>query len=220
MIRETVLPASASDSLVLLNDRVAMERSDGSVSLYVHIARRLLTEAAVQQFTALTIPQGAQVLSSQVLHSDGTATAVDLILSAHAATLVPGDTIDQEYVVHYAGDGGIPEHAEAFQFVFGSFGEQVLRSRFVVLVPAARADRGVVIATGEPPAMTEALRNGMLERMWDDGGAAPRPGDSPETEGLAIVRVVEQENGWTVPSSAEHQRRIETIHPGPRPEDS
>ena len=37
---------------------------------------------------------------------------------------------------------------------------------------------------------------------------------------LAIVRVVEQENGWTVPSDAEHHRRIETIHPGPRFEES
>jgi hypothetical protein len=34
------------------------------------------------------------------------------------------------------------------------------------------------------------------------------------------VRLVEQENGWAVPSKAEHQRRIETIHPGPRSENS
>ena len=58
----------------------------------------------------------------------------------------------------------------------------------------------------------------MLERVWE----TPIGEDafSASANGLAIVRVVEQENGWSVPSSAEHKRRIETIHPGPRAEES
>ena len=220
VIRNNALPASSADMLVLLNDHVAAERPDGSVSLYIHIARRVLTATAAQRFASVSIPQGAQVLTSRVVHSDGTATAVDRVSLPRTTALVPGDTVDQEYVLHYSGDGGIPEHAEAFQFVFGSFGEQVLRSRFVVLVPAGRADHGVVIVTGKSPVMTEAVRNGMLERVWDDAAPEVRLGAVSPAGGLAIVRVVEQENGWSVPSGAEHQRRIETIHPGPRSEDS
>ena len=88
-----------------------------------------------------------------------------------------------------------------------------------MLTPADRGDGGVVIATGAAPVMTSSVRNGMLERVWEKSAPenqAPQAGAS----GLAIVRVVEQDNGWSVPSQAEHQKRIETIHPGPRPEDS
>ena len=116
----------------------------------------------------------------------------------------------------------LPEHAEAFQFVFGSFDEQVLYSRFVVLTPAGRADRGAVISTGETPAMTTTVRNGMVERVWEKKPAPDAAGASAlnSVAGLGIVRVVEDEHGWTEPSSAEHRHKIETIHPGPRPSDS
>jgi hypothetical protein len=74
----------------------------------------------------------------------------------------------------------------------------------------------VVIGTGETPAMTERVREGMLERVWE----AEAEAEGSSVAGLAIVRVVEQDNGWSVPASAERKRRIETIHPGPRPEAS
>jgi len=199
---------------VLLDDQVAIARPDGSVSLYIHRARKL--SARSEDYALLAgVPQGAQVLTFRILHADGTSTPVRQG-EAYPA-LQPGDAIDVEYVVHFTGDGGIPEHAEAFQFVFGSFDEPVLEARFVVLTPADHGDGGVVIATGQPPVMTTSMHNGMLARIWKK---TARDNDAGRNPGLAIVRVVEQENGWSVPSNAEHQRRIETIHPGPRPEDS
>jgi hypothetical protein len=69
--------------------------------------------------------------------------------------------------------------------------------------------------------MSEQVRGNTLERVWDkekpgaDLVSAIQPGG-----GRPIVRIVEEEHGWSQPSNAEHQRRIETIHPGPRPEDS
>lgn len=215
----------SGDTVVLLDDHVAISRPDGSVSLYVHSARRVLTQRAAEQFGSVRLPQGSQLVALRVVHPDGTATAIDSAIQRSAivvSALSVGDAIDEEYVIHYAGDGGIPEHSEAFQFVFGSFNEHVLLARFVVLMPAGRADRGVVIGTGDIPPMTASVRDGMLERVWEvetlanaDAGTL-----SASAKGLAIVRVVEQENGWSVPSSAEHKRRIETIHPGPRPEES
>jgi hypothetical protein len=206
----------------LLDDHVAISRPDGSVSLYVHKVTRLGSDDAAQAAAQLAAPQGAEVLMLRVLHADGSATDLPREAQRSLRSLLPGDVVDEEYVVHYAGDGGIPEHPEAFQFVFGSFNERVLNSRFVVLSPAEQADRGVVIATGGAPAMTAKVVNGMLQRMWssDDADQAQSAVASAPRNGLPIVRVVEQENGWSVPSSAEHQRHIETIHPGPRPQDS
>ena len=202
LAREMIEPTTAPE-LTLLNDHVAIARPDGSVSLYVHEVKSFASADAASA-TIASVPLGAEVLNNRVLLSN------ESLLT------------DQEYLVHYAGDGGIPEHPEVFQFVFGSFGSRVLNSRFVVLTPAERADRGTVIASGYAPAMTTAVRGGLLQRMWtadedsrDGSESAALPFSAPP-----IVRVVEQENGWSVPSNAEHQKRIETIHPGPRPEDS
>jgi hypothetical protein len=215
--------AAQSPSVVVLDDHVAIARPDGSVSLYVHNARRLLTRQAIEQLGGRTLPSGSRVLAWRILHADGSITEVDRRTGQageQADSLVAGDTLDEEYVVHYSGDGGIPEHPEAFQFVFGSFNEPVLNSRFVALTPAGSADRGVVISTGAPPPVVSRVRNGMLQRIWETNPAGSGNGDAAFGKARAIVRVVEQENGWTVPSNAEHHRRIETIHPGPRLEDS
>ena len=211
------LTASGS-TLMLVDDHVAIARPDGSVSVYIHRAMRALTDTAAAQLSAARIPHDAQVLALRIVHPDGSTAALNNT-GVMQATLAPGDAIDEEYTLNYTGDGGIAEHAEAFQFVFGSFDEQVLDSRFVVLTPAVRADRGAVISTGEVPAMTTTIRNGMVERIWEKH---PAPDTAALSSGaaLAIVRVVEDEHGWTEPSSAEHRHKIETIHPGPRPSDS
>jgi len=216
LAREATNESSGAASLLLLDDQVALARADGSVSLYVHTARRFFSPATDPRALAGS-PRGVQVLTLRILHPDGTATPMNEARPNSEASLAPGDAIDAEYVVNFTGDSGIPEHAEAFQFVFGSFNEPVLHARFVVLTAADHGDGGVVIATGEPPAMTAKVRDGMLERVWEKNEAVRA---LPTDTGMAVVRVVEQENGWSQPSSAEHQKRIETIHPGPRPEDS
>jgi tetratricopeptide (TPR) repeat protein len=211
------LTASGS-TLMLVDDHVAIARPDGSVSVYVHRATRALTDGATVQLSAARIPRDAQVLALRIVHPDGSTAALNNAGMLQSA-LAPGDAIDEEYILNYSGDGGIAEHAEAFQFVFGSFDQQVVYSRFVVLTPAVRADRGAVISTGEVPAMTTTVRNGMVERIWEK---KPAPDTAALSSGaaLAIVRVVEDEHGWSEPSSAEHRHKIETIHPGPRPSDS
>jgi hypothetical protein len=90
-----------------------------------------------------------------------------------------------------------------------------------VLTPAGQADRGVVIASGDAPRLVARVKDSMLARIWERSEVSvTTAGLVLPNKGLAIVRVVEQENGWTVPSDAEHHRRIETIHPGPRFEES
>ncbi|MGC2110875.1 MAG: hypothetical protein WA655_15245 [Candidatus Korobacteraceae bacterium] len=212
----------AKDAVVLLDDHVAIARQDGSISLYVHTATLALNRRGIDQLGNLKAPLGAQVLQSRIIHSDGIVESFPPAASKAADSFVSDDVIDEEYVVNYAGDGGIPEHSEAFQFVFGSFDRPVLSARFVALTPAEHADGGVVITTGQAPPMGASVHDGMLARVWQkdaelnpNDDAMASTGNSP-----AIVRIVEQENGWAVPSNAEHQRRIDTIHPGPRLEDS
>lgn len=209
--------------VMLLNDRVAMLRPDGSVSLYVH--RTSFSSAQnVLHFEEPDLPHDAQLLQLQILHADGRVTPIKIDPQKPPSALpilLPGDAIDEEYVVNYAGDGGIAEHPEVFQFVFGRFDEKVLRARFVVLTPAEQAYRGVVIASSDAPRFTSRTQNSMLARIWERDEVSNATGGLvlPD-KSLAIVRVVDQENGWTVPSDAEHHRRIETIHPGPRFEES
>jgi hypothetical protein len=210
--------------VLLMNDHVAISRPDGSVSLYVHTATRFSTAADVTRFGLVDLPQGAQLLEMKILHSDGTATAVRLDTDKRPGGLPvfsPGDAVDQEYVVNYSGDGGIAEHPEVFQFVFGRFDERVLNARFIVLTPALQADRGVVIASNNAPLMVSRVEDNMLARLWERAEVSVTTGElGLPNKSLPIVRVVDQENGWTVPSDAEHRRRIETIHPGPRFEES
>lgn len=218
LARRAAAEHSQAASVVLLDDHVAIARPDGSVSLYVHTARQWTSQPAAGSTAFTTIPPNAQVLTLRIIHADGSIAEAEHDASQLVLSLSSGDTLDAEYVLHFTGDGGIPEHAEAFQFTFGSFDEQVLSARFVVLTPADHGDGGVVIATGAPPAARSAVRDGMLERVWEKSTLEDQaPSDR---KGLAIVRVVEQENGWSIPSSAEHKKKIETIHPKPLPEDS
>ena len=134
-------------------------RPDGSVSLYVHTTTRFSSAEDIQRFGGPDLPHGAQVLQLQILHADGSVTAIKLDPQNPRSSLagaLAGDAVDEEYVVNYAGDGGIPEHPEVFQFVFGRFDEKVLSARFVVLTPAGQADRGVVIASSDAPRLVVA----------------------------------------------------------------
>lgn len=210
--------------VLLLNDHVAILRTDGSVSLYVHTTTRFSTAAEIEHYGRPDLPHDAQLLRLQALHADGTVSEVKLDPEnprRSLAALAPGDAVDEEYVVNYAGDGGIPEHPEVFQFVFGRFDEKVLSSRFVVLTPATQADRAVVISSSDAPRLRSRVQDNMLARVWEREEVSVTTGGlALPNASLAIVRVVEKDNGWTVPSDAEHHRRLETIHPGPRFEES
>jgi tetratricopeptide (TPR) repeat protein len=210
--------------IMLLNDHVAIARSDGSVSQYVHTATQFSRAEDVERFAGPNLLRGAQILQLRTIHADGSVTAIKLDSPNSGGpqpVLSTGDTVDEEFVVNYTGDGGMPEHPEVFQFVFGRFDAKVMSSRFIVLTPAGQDERGVVIASSDAPRLVSQVKDGMLSRKWERN-ATPMTKDGwlLQSQGLAIVRVVEQENGWTVPSDAEHHRHIETIHRGPRFQES
>lgn len=198
--RQAVMPSeeairkASGDRAVVLDDHVAIARRDGSVSLYVHRFELAKSAEAAAAFAQLQIPADAQMLTfrrDEPNPGDGTLASLEM-----------------EYIVHSIGDGGITEHPEVFQHVFGPAQTPVLSSRFVVITPADESDRRTVIATGESPALQSRVADGMVERMWE--------WKASDGEKFAVIRVVDHENGWSVPRSAERRKKIETTRPGPR----
>ena len=224
VLQQAAAMPSSAVPILLLDDHVTVARPDGSVSLYVHTTTRFPEGEDIARADRQDIPRDAQLLQLRVVHPDGTATPARVDLQRRQYSLPglsSGDAIDEEYVVNFVGDGGMSEHPEVFQFVFGRFDERVLSAQFVVLTTAERADRGVVIASSDAPHLVSRVQDTMLARIWQrDEVSVTVRGLALPNRSLPIVRVVEQENGWTVPSDAEHHRRIETIHPGPRYEES
>jgi hypothetical protein len=195
------------DTSILIHDSVAIARRDGADSLYVHRAVRANSFEGAEHLEAEKLPKDAQPLTLRIVAADGSESAW-----LPGARLRAGDTLDLEYLVNFPGDGGISQHPELFQHVFDSSSESAARERFVVLSPAAESDRGVVIITGQAPAITTQWIGSMLARVWDVEKSNPQAAAEP----FSVVRVVEQDNGWTTPRSAERRRKIETAHPGPR----
>jgi hypothetical protein len=196
---------AGSPAVILLQDKVAIARLDGSVSVYMHRVVQLMNATGAEQFQPLALPVGSQLLTARVVNTDRD-------LTSGVAT---GDEIEEEYVVNYTGDGGMLAHPEAFQYVFNDFDFAMLDARFVVLSPAAES-LGYVIASGNvPPSRTEFI-NGQRAQIWEKKlESADAATDAP-----AIVRVVENENGWSIPPAVERRRILETIHPGPRPREA
>ena len=192
---------SAAPAVILLQDKVAIARPDGSVSLYLHRVVQLMNEDGADQFRALAVPEGGQLLTARVVNN------------AHPlpSALKAGDEVEEEYVVNYTGDGGMIAHPEAFQYVFNDFDFPLLDSRFIVLSPSNQSP-GYVIASGPVPDSTVEYADGLRAQIWQKS-VEPAAANALSP---AIVRVVENENGWSIPPSVERKRILETIHPGPR----
>jgi tetratricopeptide (TPR) repeat protein len=191
---------SGGPILMLLNDRVASVDTEGNVSLYVHKLTRLLGRDGIEQYGEVSLPENAEVLELRTIKADGT--VVEPEFNQHKATismpaLAAGDVIEQEYVVRYR-DGGIMDHADAFQFTFGSFNAPILYSRFIVLTPSsANVD---VSANGDVPAAVTHETQFGVARVWqrDDIAQAVRETAMPQNDTLPNVRVLEKLGGWAV----------------------
>jgi hypothetical protein len=191
---EEELGKTTGSTVVALDDHVAMARRDGSVSLYVHRFEIARTQEGAARLAQEQMPKDAQMIR---LRRDGPAGA--------------GASLEMEYVLYGVGDGGIAQHPEMFQHVFAASPAVVLSSRFAVVTPSDESDQRTVIETGNAPAMQSQVADGMLQRVWEWNNSVV---------GFAVVRVVDHENGWSVPRSAERRKKIDTTHPGPRPVDA
>lgn len=196
---------ATDDAVILLQDKVAIARMDGSVSVYMHRVVQITSTEGAEGFRPLAVPEGSELLTARVINNGHA-------LDGHYQ---PGDEIEEEYVVNFTGDGGMTSHPEAFQYVFSDFDYPLLDARFIVLSPASQTP-AYVIASGAVPTPRTEFSNGLRAQIWEktvDLG-------SVTINNPAIIRVVENENGWSIPPSVERRRILETIHPGPLPREA
>ncbi len=158
---------SGGPAVVLVDDQVASLGRDGHVSLYVHKLTRVLDRDGVEHYGEVELPRGAEILELRTIKADGgiaepEATQDKATISMPA--LLPGDAIDEEYVVHYPEAGGIAAHRTAFRHTFGSFRAPILYSRFAVITPAGGTE--LVQSNGvSDPRTTES--SGVVSRIWE-----------------------------------------------------
>jgi tetratricopeptide (TPR) repeat protein len=189
---------SGGPILLLLNDRVAEVRRDGTAALYVHQLTRILDRDGLAQYGEVAIPTQANLLELRTIKSDGR--VVEPELNQHKGTismpaLEVGDAIDLEYVIPDL-DGGVAGHPDAFQFTFGSFAAPTILSRFIVTSPEDDVKLKFV-PFGDIPVVTVRTSDGVVTRSWqaNDVPQSVSEVSMPRSGVLPSIQVLAAENG-------------------------
>ncbi|MGZ4788037.1 MAG: DUF3857 domain-containing protein [Terriglobales bacterium] len=215
----TAAKYSGVSAVMLLDDRVSQLRGGNSVSVYVHRMIRVLTREGVENFGEVSIPDNADILELRTLKADGGIAEPEF--SEHKSTvsmpaLSPGDTIEQEYVVHFA-HGGIEQEQKQFSFTFGSFGMPVAQARFVVITPGA-----VPVTTRQlagAPGASAQVKDGERIQVWQqqDLPRTTQEASVPVSEILPTVKVYGiPQNGWMDVRDRYREQLIRAARIGPR----
>src|SRR5215472_15520799 len=132
---------SGGPSVTLLADKVVAIQPDGSLSVYTHRITRLLNKDGIARFGEVSIPRGADLLELRTVKPNGQIIEPELALQKPTVSmpaLEPGDSIEEEFVVHPADwdqSSSAADGDDAPSFSFGSFTAPILYSRFVVIAP-------------------------------------------------------------------------------------
>lgn len=207
---------SGGPAVRLLDDTVAAQRADGSISLYVHKLTRVLNRDGIERYGEAEVPAGAELLELRTIKPDGTVAEPEV--TANKATismpaLAAGDAIDEEYVVNYP--GGLDTHPDAFAHTFGSFRAPILYSRFVVVSNAAMQ----VESLGAAPTVRQEDSNGRRILSWEQNDIPQSVEEAglPETGALPAVRVrPELERGWNEVRDRVRDTMVDALRIGTR----
>jgi tetratricopeptide (TPR) repeat protein len=210
---------SGGPALVLLNDRVVRLWEDGSVSLYVHKLTRMLGRDGIDQYGEAAVPAGAEILELRTVKANGSVAEPELTpqkTTVSMPALAVGDSIEEEYVVHYRDGGGIEAHGEAFRHTFGSFAAPILYSRFVTITPPTDAVLRAEASPGILPPRIEITGNTRV-RVWEKNDipqsveeAATARGDVIASAGLQLAA------GWDGIRDKFRNGLVDALRVGPR----
>lgn len=211
---------SGGPALILLDDQISRVWPDGTVSVYTHRITRALDRGGVERYGEVSVPAGAQVLELRTIRADGT--VVEPEMSPEKATvsmpgLLPGDAVDEEYVVRYRADDG--NYASAFAHTFGSFNAPTLASRFILLTP--NDAREIVEASTSAPSMTESRLGEVQARSWEMKNIAQSVEETASASGdiLPTVRISPAlQRGWEDVRDDARQIAVDAEKIGPRVE--
>jgi hypothetical protein len=170
---------SGGPAVVLLSDKAIFVqhdaqrdiRRDGPISVYVHRITRPLNKEGISRYGEVTLPRGADLLELRTIKASGEIIEPELAQQKPTISmpaLEPGDAIEEEYVMHYAEPGQMPESAGVQ--TFGSFTAPILYSRLVLLSPPDA--RIHLREQASPPQPLVGENNGMVIRIWERNNIA------------------------------------------------
>ena len=170
---------SGGPAVVLLSDKAIFVqhdaqrdiRRDGPISVYVHRITRPLNKEGISRYGEVTLPRGADLLELRTIKATGEIIEPELAQQKPTISmpaLEPGDAIEEEYVMHYAEPGQMPESAGVQ--TFGSFTAPILYSRLVLLSPPDA--RIHLREQASPPQPLVGENNGMVIRIWERNNIA------------------------------------------------
>jgi tetratricopeptide (TPR) repeat protein len=223
--KNPALAAASSDLAVrLLDQRLAHLEPDGSFSIYVHRVTRILNRAAIQQYGEVVLPPGASLLELRTVQADGTISEPELESNKSSVSmpaLVPGSTIDVEYVRHLDAKS-IRRNPDDFTFTFGSFQMPVLHSEFGFLAPAKNGLAHPLLMPGAPQPIVSDDGTEQIE-IWrlHNLPRAKQESNLPPNGGLPkVVLVSSPAPDWRGIQSVYRNLLIDAIRIGPQVENT
>ncbi|PYP87291.1 MAG: hypothetical protein DMG65_17565 [Candidatus Angelobacter sp. Gp1-AA117] len=181
-------------SVTILSDKAVQLAQDSSVSVYIHRITRVLNKDGITRFGEATIPRAADLLELRTVKANGQIIEPELAQQKPTISmpaLEPGDSIEEEFVMHYAGWDEAAD--DTGKFAFGSFTAPILYARFVVIAPDGEA-----LQTFQPrsPAAHVERAGGKHVYLWEQENILQADGESslPADDLLPAVTVAPQEN--------------------------
>lgn len=181
-------------SVTILSDKAVKLAQDGSVSVYIHRITRVLNKDGITRFGEAAIPRAADLLELRTVKANGQIIEPELTQQKPTISmpaLEPGDSIEEEFVMHYAGWDETAD--DTGKFVFGSFTSPILYARFTVITPDGSA---LNIFQPRSPAVHVEHAGGRHTYLWEQENILQAYSESsvPAGDLLPTVTVAPEEN--------------------------
>jgi hypothetical protein len=127
--------AEASDSRVLINDRVVRLDNAGSAWVYQHIVTQVFDKKGIEEAGEVELPHASDLLNLRTIKRDGTVVEPDLSDNKGTVSmpsLTEGDAIEVAYLCHFNSEA-LASSPELLDFVFGSMESPTRSSRLTII---------------------------------------------------------------------------------------
>jgi len=214
--------ATKSSAEILFDDRVVAIYPNHTADLYHHRLIRVWNKAAIAEFSEVPLPRGAELLELRTLKQSGGIAEPELTDNKHSVSmpsLIPGNAVEVEYVVHFE-NLTRPLMPSELSAVFSAQHAQVQDARYVLIFPTRYEP--IVHALGSSVQAVEEKKQNRVVRSWHFSNLpafSPEPAMSGESD-RPEVRLVsfDRSKGDDVPllyrndliEAAQVTRRIQT----------
>ena len=177
--------ATKTSAEILFDDRVVAIYPNRTADLYYHRLIRVWNKAAIAEFGEVLLPRGAELLELRTLKQTGGIAEPELTDNKHSVSmpsLVPGNAIEVEYVLHFENLARPTVPAE-LSAVFGAQHAQVQNARYVLISPMGHEP--IFYALGSSARALEEKKQNLVVRSWHFSNLpafSPEPAMSSESD--------------------------------------